>query len=308
MEELMLIPSEGGIRIDKYVSDECQEISRSFVQKMIEAGDIFLQNAPDRKLKSNYKLSAGECVIVRIHEPKEAEIEPEDIPLDIIYEDSDLLIINKSKKMVVHPSNGHYSGTVVNAVMFHCKNDLSGINGVMRPGIVHRIVQNTTGSLIIRKNDFSHNHIAKQLKVHSITRKYVAIVHGNLKEEDGTIHTLIGRHPTDRKKMSVNCKNGKEAITHYHVLERFSNYTFIECTLETGRTHQIRVHMASIGHPILGDDVYGPSKCPVKNLIGQTLHAKTIGFIHPKSEQYVEFEAPLPEYFENLLKKLRTSN
>lgn len=206
--------------------------------------------------------------------------------------------------MVVHPGAGHYSKTLVNALMYHCKGQLSGINGVLRPGIVHRIDQNTTGSLLVCKNDFSHNHIAAQLKEHSITRKYRAIVHGNLKEDEGTVNAPIGRHPTERKKMAVNVKNGREAITHYRVLERFGQYTYIECQLETGRTHQIRVHMSSIHHPILGDDVYGPAKCPISGLQGQTLHAMVLGFIHPRTNSYLEFSAPLPEYFSNLLKKL----
>ena len=206
--------------------------------------------------------------------------------------------------MVVHPAPGHYEGTLVNAIMYHCKDELSGINGVMRPGIVHRIDKDTTGSLIICKNDEAHNFIADLLKKHDITRKYRAIVHGNISEEEGTVNAPIGRHPTDRKKMAINEKNGKRAITHYRVIERLNKFTYIECELETGRTHQIRVHMSSIGHPLLGDEVYYNGKCPYK-LEGQTLHAMTIGFVHPSTKEYVEFEAPLPEYFEELLKKLR---
>ena len=224
--------------------------------------------------------------------------------MDILYEDEDLLIVNKPKGMVVHPAAGHYSGTLVNALMYHCKGDLSGINGVMRPGIVHRIDRDTTGSLVVCKNDQTHQELAKQLKSHSIKRIYHAIVHGVIKEDSGTVHAPIGRHPIDRKKMSINHKNGKDAITHYRVLERFQNFTYIECTLETGRTHQIRVHMASIHHPLLGDEVYGPSKCPYP-LQGQTLHAKILGITHPKTGIYIETDAPLPEYFDNLLKKLR---
>ena len=239
-------------------------------------------------------------------ELQEPDIQAENIPLDILYEDSDLLIVNKPKGMVVHPSAGHYSGTLVNALMYYCKEDLSGINGVMRPGIVHRIDMDTTGSLIVCKNDFAHNSIAEQLKIHSITRVYHAIVHGVLKNDEGTINAPIGRHPIDRKKMSINEKNGKEAITHYKVLKRFKNFTYIECRLETGRTHQIRVHMSSIHHPLLGDAVYGPAKSPFK-LQGQTLHAKTIGIHHPRSGEYLEMEAPLPEYFSDLLKKLENS-
>ena len=232
-------------------------------------------------------------------------MEPENIPLDILYEDDDVLVVNKPKGMVVHPAAGHSSGTLVNAVLYHCRGNLSGINGVLRPGIVHRIDMDTTGALVICKSDFAHQSLAEQLSVHSITRKYRAIVHGNLKEDEGTVRGAIGRHPTDRKKMAINERNGKPAVTHYRVLERFGNYTYIECQLETGRTHQIRVHMASIGHPLLGDAVYGPKKCPVKNLQGQTLHAMVLGFIHPRTGAYMEFEAPLPEYFSNLLLQFR---
>ena len=238
-------------------------------------------------------------------EPEELNVEPENIPLDILYEDDDLLVVNKPKGMVVHPAAGHSSGTLVNAVLYHCRGNLSGINGVLRPGIVHRIDMDTTGALVICKSDFAHQSLAEQLSVHSITRKYRAIVHGNLKEDEGTVRGAIGRHPTDRKKMAINERNGKPAVTHYRVLERFGNYTYIECQLETGRTHQIRVHMASIGHPLLGDAVYGPKKCPVKNLQGQTLHAMVLGFIHPRTGAYVEFEAPIPEYFSNLLLQFR---
>ena len=238
-------------------------------------------------------------------EPEELNVEPENIPLDILYEDDDLLVVNKPKGMVVHPAAGHSSGTLVNAVLYHCRGNLSGINGVLRPGIVHRIDMDTTGALVICKSDFAHQSLAEQLSVHSITRKYRAIVHGNLKEDEGTVRGAIGRHPTDRKKMAINERNGKPAVTHYRVLERFGNYTYIECQLETGRTHQIRVHMASIGHPLLGDAVYGQKKCPVKNLQGQTLHAMVLGFIHPRTGAYMEFEAPLPEYFSNLLLQFR---
>ena len=225
------------------------------------------------------------------------------LPLDIIYEDDDFLIVNNPKDMVVHPAPGHYTGTLVNGLMYHCKNHLSNINGVLRPGIVHRIDKDTTGALIICKNDYSHNFIAEQLKVHSITRKYVGIVQGVVKDESGTINAPIGRHPVNRKEMAINHKNGKEAVTHYKVLKRFDKYTFMEFQLETGRTHQIRVHMASIHHPLLGDTVYNHNKCPFK-LEGQCLHAKTIGFIHPTTKEYVEFEAPIPEYMEHLLKIL----
>ena len=232
---------------------------------------------------------------------KEPRLCPENIPLDILYEDRDLLVVNKPKGMVVHPAAGHYSGTLVNGIMYHCGSELSGINGVLRPGIVHRIDMDTTGSLIVCKNDRAHNKIASQLKEHSITRRYRALCHGVIQQEQGTVDKPIGRHPTDRKKMAVNERNGKRAVTHYRVLKRFREYTYIECELETGRTHQIRVHMASIGHPLLGDSVYAPGrKCPF-SLQGQTLHAMMIGFQHPTTDEYMEVIAPLPEYFVHLL-------
>ena len=294
---------QAGERIDKFLSDALSDLSRSYIQKLIKEEQVTVNQ---KVVKANYKLNAGDELKLEEPELKEPDIVPEDIPLDILYEDSDLLIVNKPKGMVVHPSAGHYSGTLVNALMHYCKDDLSGINGVMRPGIVHRIDMNTTGSLLVCKNDFTHNDIAEQLKVHSITRVYHAIVHGVVKEDEGTIDAPIGRHPIDRKKMSINHKNGKEAVTHYKVLQRFHNYTYIECRLETGRTHQIRVHMASIGHPLLGDVVYGPAKAPAK-LQGQTLHAKIIGIKHPRTSEYLEVDAPLPEYFLNLLKKLENN-
>lgn len=292
---------EEPIRIDKYLAEEFPDYSRSFLQKLLKDGAVTVNG---KVIKANFKLQGEEEISLYLPDQVEPDILPEDIPLDILYEDEDLLVVNKPKGMVVHPGAGHYSGTLVNAIMYHCKDQLSGINGVLRPGIVHRIDRDTTGSLVICKNDFTHRHIAEQLKEHSSTRKYRAIVHGNLKEEDGTVHAAIGRHPTDRKKMSVHAKHGKDAITHYHVLERFGQYTYIECQLETGRTHQIRVHMSSIGHPLLGDEIYGPAKCPISGLQGQTLHAQTLGFIHPRTGTYVEFEAPLPEYFKKLLKQL----
>lgn len=302
MESIYFTVSEedNGVRIDKYLSVHMVEKSRSYLQKLLKSEDVKVN---EKTVKANYKVASGDVISVSVPEPEEVNIQPEDIPLDILYEDEDLIVVNKPQDMVVHPSAGHYSHTLVNALMFHCRNELSGINGVMRPGIVHRIDRNTTGSLLVCKNDFTHNHIAEQLKEHSINRRYRAIVHGVLKEDDGVVDAPIGRHPTDRKKMAVNYKNGKSAVTHYHVCQRFSNFTYIECQLETGRTHQIRVHMKSIGHPILGDDVYGPAKCPY-HLEGQTLHAMILGFIHPRKNSYMEFTAPLPEYFINLLKKL----
>jgi 23S rRNA pseudouridine1911/1915/1917 synthase len=241
---------------------------------------------------------------MELAEPEELTILPENIPLDILYEDDDIIVVNKPKRMVVHPAPGHYTGTLVNALLYHCKDSLSGINGVIRPGIVHRIDQDTTGAIVVCKNDFSHQYIADQLRRHSITRTYHAIVLNHVKE-DGTVEGNIGRHPVDRKKMAIHVPNGKEAVTHYRVLDELNRkYTYIECKLETGRTHQIRVHMASIGHPVLGDTVYGPAKSPFR-LTGQTLHAKTLGFIHPTTKEYMEFEAPLPEYFQKLLQTLK---
>ncbi len=304
IHEIDVLESQSGIRIDKFLSDELPEMSRSYIQKLIKDDQVTVNG---KIVKANYKLGANDFVVVCQPELKEPDILAENIPLHILYEDDDLLIINKPKGMVVHPSAGHYSGTLVNALMFYCKDELSGINGVMRPGIVHRIDMDTTGSLLVCKNDFSHQHIAQQLKEHSIRRVYHAIVHGVIEEEEGTVDAPIGRHPIERKKMSINYKNGKEAVTHYKVIQRFKNYTYIQCQLETGRTHQIRVHMASIKHPLLGDQLYGPQKNPFK-LQGQSLHAKIIGIIHPRTNAYIEADAPLPEYFEKLLKKLETLN
>ena len=292
-----------GERIDKFLSCRLEEVSRSYIQKLIKEGHVSVNGKP---VKANYKLGAGDKISVEIPEAKEPDILPEDIPLDIIYEDQDILVVNKPKGMVVHPAAGHYSGTLVNALMYHCKDSLSGINGVMRPGIVHRIDMDTTGSLLVCKNDEAHRILAEQLKEHTIRREYHAIVYGNIKEDTGTVDAPIGRHPTDRKKMSINHKNGKQAVTHYEVLERFGNFTYIRCRLETGRTHQIRVHMASLHHPLLGDEVYGPSsRPPFPGLKGQVLHAKILGIYHPATGEYMEFDAPLPQYFVDLLQKLR---
>lgn len=292
---------DNGLRLDKYLAEQMKDITRSFLQKLVKDGQITVDGIIQ---KSNYKLKIGQNVEVNIPPAEDTEILPEEIPLDILYEDDDLLVVNKPKNMVVHPSAGHYTGTLVNAVMFHCKDSLSGINGEIRPGIVHRIDKDTTGSLIICKNDESHLQIAEQIKEHSVNRIYRGIVSGRLKETEGTIEGDIGRHPTDRKKMAIVTRNGKPAITHYRVLEQYKNAAYVEFKLETGRTHQIRVHMASIGHPLLGDVVYGNPKNPYK-LEGQTLHAMTIGFIHPRSKEYLEVSAPLPEYFEKLIEKFQ---
>lgn len=288
-------------RLDKFLSAMLPDQSRSYLQKIIKDGNVLVNGEPK---KSSYRLEDGDEVTADLPELKSPDIEPENIPLDILYEDDSILMVNKPKGMVVHPSAGHYTGTLVNAVLWHCQGQLSGINGVSRPGIVHRIDKDTTGVLVVCKNDAAHNAVAAQLKEHSITRKYRAIVHGVIKENEGTVDSPIGRHPTERKKMASGVKNGKRAVTHYRVLERFQGYTYVECQLETGRTHQIRVHMASIHHPLLGDTVYGPAK-DSHHLEGQTLHAMVLGLIHPVTGEYLEVEAPLPEYFENLLKKFR---
>lgn len=296
----ILVEDTDGIRIDRYLSEYYTDFSRSYLQKLLKDGGVLVDG---KIVKSNYKVSSGERILMEIPEAVEPQILPEEIALDILYEDADIILVNKPKGMVVHPAAGHDSGTLVNALLAHC-GDLSGINGVLRPGIVHRIDRDTTGVLVACKNDIAHNAIAEQLKVHSITRVYFAIVHGRISEDEGTIDAPIGRHPTDRKKMSINEKNGKPAVTHYHVLQRSERFTCLECRLETGRTHQIRVHMASAGHPLLGDSVYGPAHCPYPGLQGQTLHAGVLGLIHPRTGEYLEVQAPLPQYFMELLQKL----
>lgn len=287
-------------RIDKVIAGEAAALSRSFIQKLIKDGQLFVNDLP---VKANYRVKEGDDILFFIPRAVEPDIEPEPMELNILYEDESLLIVNKPKNLVVHPAPGHYSGTLVNGILYHCKGNLSGINGILRPGIVHRIDKDTTGAIIVCKSDAAHNHIAAQLKEHSIKRKYYAIVHGVIHEDEGTVTGAIGRDPLDRKKMCINEKNGKPAVTHYKVLQRFSEYTYISCQLETGRTHQIRVHMTSIGHPLLGDEVYGKKASRYK-LQGQTLHAGIIGFVHPVTEEYMEFEAPLPDYFSHLLKIL----
>lgn len=289
-------------RVDKYLSDQIPEFSRSRIQKLLDDEQVTVNG---KVTKSNYKLNVGDEVCIIVPEAVPIDIPAENIPLDIVYEDEDIIVVNKPKGMVVHPAPGHYTGTLVNALMYHCKDQLSGINGELRPGIVHRIDMDTTGLLVACKNDYAHNFIAEQLKEHSITRKYQAIVYNSIKEDEGVVDAPIGRDVRDRKKMAVNYKNGREAVTHYRVLERFKNLTYIECELETGRTHQIRVHMTQIGHPLLGDEIYGPKNCPY-HLTGQTLHAKTLGFVHPRTKKYIEFDSELPEYFQKLLNILAT--
>ena len=290
-----------GVRVDRYLADVCPDFSRSYLQKLLKEQMVSVNG---KAVRANYKTQTGDEIMLQVPDMQTPDIQPEDIALDILYEDEWLLVVNKPKDMVVHPSAGHIEGTLVNAVMAHCGEHLSGINGVLRPGIVHRIDKDTTGALLICKEDGAHRDLAEQLKEHSIKRRYRAVVQGNLKEDEGTVDAPVGRHPIDRKKMAINHKNGKEAVTHYKVLERFGNATYIECRLETGRTHQIRVHMASLGHPLLGDTVYGSSKNPY-HLQGQALHAMILGFRHPATGEYMEFTAPLPEYFEKLLEKLR---
>lgn len=287
-------------RIDKCLSLLIDSLSRSFIQKMIREEAVKVNGRP---VKGSYRVKAEDRIDFLLPEAVKPDIAPENIPLDILYEDADVIVVNKPKGMVVHPAAGHYTGTLVNALLYHCGKELSGINGIMRPGIVHRIDKDTTGSIIACKNDLAHNSIAAQLKEHSITRCYHAICHGALKEDTGVIDRPVGRHPVERKKMAVNERNGKRAVTHYRVLRRFDRFTYIECVLETGRTHQIRVHMSSIGHPLLGDELYTGPRTPFR-LQGQTLHAKILGFHHPATGEYIEIDAPLPEYFEHLLKIL----
>ena len=288
-----------GKRIDKYISEELEDISRSFATKLIEEGRVTLLNG--KTLSKNYKLELNDILNIEIPEPEEINIEPEDIPLDIVYEDEDLLVINKEQGMVVHPAPGNYSGTLVNALMYHCEENLSAINGVIRPGIVHRIDKDTSGLLVVAKNNASHLSLSEQIKDKKAKRKYYALVNGAVKE-NGVVNRPIGRHPKDRKKMAITV-NGREAVTHYNVLKIYQGYTLLECVLETGRTHQIRVHMQSIGHSIVGDKTYGKIKEEFK-LNGQLLHARTIGFNHPRSGEFMEFSSEIPEYFKEVLNKL----
>lgn len=303
MNELYFTVDENSAnqRIDKYIAENADGLTRSAVQKFIAEGCISVNGKiPDK----NLKLKTGDEITVNLPEPEICEALPENIPLDIVYEDDDLLVVNKPRGMVVHPATGNYTGTLVNALMYHCGESLSGINGVIRPGIVHRIDKDTSGLLIVAKNDFSHNLLARQIKEHSFTRKYQAVVVGNVRDDTGTVNAPIGRHPTDRKKMAVTLKNSRNAVTHYKVLGRYNGYTHLELTLETGRTHQIRVHMAYIGHPVAGDPVYSGKKYLTK-LNGQCLHAFYISFTHPRTNEILEFTAPLPDYFTDFLKTIQ---
>ena len=297
---ITLSAAEGdkGARIDKFISDNIGELTRSAVQGLMEKGNILVDG---RAVSKNYKLRIGDTVEVDIPEPEPMDALPEDIPLNIVYEDSDLLVVNKPKGMVVHPAHGNHTGTLVNALLHHCGESLSGINGVIRPGIVHRIDKNTSGLLIVAKNDTAHLHLAEQIKEHSFTREYEAVASGYFKETEGTVDAPIGRHKTDRKKMCVTTENSRNAVTHYSVIKQYGGYAHVRLRLETGRTHQIRVHLAYIGHPVLGDDVYGKS---YKGIEGQCLHARKIGFIHPTTGEYMEFTSELPDYFVSILNKL----
>ena len=302
--ELTVSAEQAGERLDKFLSESVEELSRSSLTKLIEDGKV---TVGEKTVKKNYKVALGDCVTVLIDDPRPVDILPENIPLDVVYEDEHLLVVNKPKGMVVHPAPGNYSGTLVNALMYRCGDGLSGINGELRPGIVHRIDKNTSGLLAVAKSDIAHTGLSEQIKAHSFTREYLAICYGNLKEDERTVDAPIGRHKIDRKKMCVTPLNSKPAVTHISVLERYSGFTYIRCRLETGRTHQIRVHMAYIGHPLAGDDVYGPSKV-ITSLHGQCLHACKLGFIHPVTGEYLEFTAEPPESFTAFRDKLRTND
>ena len=300
MERINLTCDISGERIDKFICENLEELTRSSVQKIIENNNVFVNG---ERVSKNYKCKTGDEIEVVIPDAAPLDAKAENIPLDIVYEDDDLLVVNKPKGMVVHPANGNYSGTLVNALLYHCKGSLSGINGVIRPGIVHRIDKDTSGLLIVAKNDAAHLSLAEQIKEHSFTRAYEAVLYGNIKEDEFTVNQPIGRNPKDRKKMAVTMKNSKPAVTHFYVIKRYGEFTHVRCVLETGRTHQIRVHSAYIGHPVAGDEVYGPKKV-ITELGGQCLHAKQIGFVHPRTNEYMEFESELPEYFKKFLNKL----
>ena len=300
MSRQILTADRDGERVDAFLA-RCAGLTRSAAQKLLEEGQV---TCADRPLKKNEKTAVGQEICVDVPEAEEVDIVPQNIPLDVVYEDEDVIVVNKPVGMVVHPAPGHPDGTLVNALLHHCGDSLSGINGELRPGIVHRIDRDTSGLIIAAKNDRAHLSLASQLQDHTLARTYAAVTVGGFKEDGGTVNAPIGRHPIDRKKMAIDRRNGREAVTHWAVLERYPGYTLIECRLETGRTHQIRVHMASIGHPLLGDVVYGAKK-PYPGLAGQCLHARKLKFIHPTTGQAVELECPLPDWFEQVLEKLR---
>ena len=303
--EFNVISEYSGVRIDKFLSDNIEECSRSMIVQIIEEQNVLVNG---KNCNKKYKVKENDFIEITIPDPVEYIAKAENIPLDIVYEDEDLLVVNKNKGMVVHPAAGNYEGTLVNALLYYCKDSLSGINGVLRPGIVHRIDKNTSGLLIVAKNDFAHKHLAEQIKKHSFTREYEAVVLGNLKSEEGTVDAPIGRNPSDRKKMCVTDKNSKNAVTHYNVIERYNGHTHIKCKLETGRTHQIRVHMSYLGHPVAGDDVYSYKTKEKFSFEGQCLHAKKIGFVHPRTQEFLFFDSELPEYFKDYLQKLKNIN
>ena len=298
---IFIVETDEGLRIDKFLSENIEDRSRSFISNLIKEGNVLVN---DKVVSKSFIVKENDIIRAVVPEAVEYVAEAENIPLDIVYEDSDLIVVNKSKGMVVHPAAGNYSGTLVNALMYHCKGQLSGINGVLRPGIVHRIDKNTSGLLVVAKSDAAHNSLTDQLKEHSVKREYRAVAYGRFKETEGRVDLPIGRDSNDRKKMTVTYKNSKNAITNYKVIEELNGFSYIRCILETGRTHQIRVHMAHLGHPLAGDDVYGPKKV-ISTLNGQCLHAKTLGFIHPSTGEYMEFDSELPEYFEEFLNKNR---
>lgn len=300
IREFLLEEDEEGDRLDVYLADQFVDMSRSYIQKIIKDKKVTVNGKIE---KSKYLVKEEDKIVIEIPKPKVLEVVPQDIPIEIVYEDDDIIIVNKPQGMVVHPAPGNYEGTLVNAILYHCKGNLSSINGVIRPGIVHRIDKDTSGILMIAKNNNAHNCLAEQLKDHSITREYEFICHGVFKEDNVTVDRPIGRNPKDRLKMAI-VPNGKRAVTHFEVIERFNGYTHVRARLETGRTHQIRVHAMSINHPLVGDPVYGPKNSKIK-LNGQALHAKKLGFIHPTTKEYIEFDSELPDYFQKLLEKLR---
>ena len=300
IREFLVEEDEDGDRLDVYLADQFVDMSRSYIQKIIKDKKVTVNGKVE---KAKYLVKEEDKIVIEIPKPKVLEVVPQDIPIEIVYEDDDIIIVNKPQGMVVHPAPGNYEGTLVNAILYHCKGNLSSINGVIRPGIVHRIDKDTSGILMIAKNNNAHNCLAEQLKDHSITREYEFICHGVFKEENVTVDRPIGRNPKDRLKMAI-VPNGKRAVTHFEVIERFNGYTHVRARLETGRTHQIRVHAMSINHPLVGDPVYGPKNSKIK-LNGQALHAKKLGFIHPTTKEYVEFDSELPDYFQKLLEKLR---